>query len=89
MNALGQGEVLNKDFSGTKESKQLKKSKLDVVVEHLQKVYEEEHCVKVKKTWLPSLAFQIQSPYVLDIQDSVNFQKVDLKLGIRVLLLHP
>lgn len=38
--------------------------------------------MKVKKTWLPSLAFQIQSPYVLDIQDSVNFQKVDLKLGI-------
>lgn len=82
LNALGQGEALNKDFSGTKESKQLKKSQLDVVVEHLQKVYEEEHCVKVKKTWLPSLAFQIQSPYVLDIQDSVNFQKVDLKLGI-------
>ena len=65
-----------------RKAKQLKKSQLDVVVEHLQKVYEEEHCVKVKKTWLPSLAFQIQSPYVLDIQDSVNFQKVDLKLGI-------
>lgn len=85
LNALGQGEALNKDFSGTKESKQLKKSQLDVVVEHLQKVYEEEHCVKVKKTWLPSLAFQIQSPYVLDIQDSVNFQKVDLKLGIGIM----
>ena len=68
LNALGQGEALNKDFSGRKESQQLKKSQLDVVVEHLQKLYEEEHCVKVKKTWLPSLAFQIASPYLMEIR---------------------
>lgn len=55
---------------------------MDVVVEHLQQLYEEEHCVKVKKTWLPSLAFQIASPYLMEIQDSAGFKKVDLKLGI-------
>ena len=82
LNMLGQGEALNKDFSGRKESQQLKKSQLDVVVEHLQQLCEEEHCVKVKKTWLPSLAFQIASPYLMEIQDSAGFKKVDLKLGI-------
>ena len=36
LNALGQGEALNKDFSGTKESKQLKKSQAEE-----KKVFEE------------------------------------------------
>ena len=85
LNMLGQGEALNKDFSGRKESQQLKKSQLDVVVEHLQQLYEEEYCVKVKKTWLPSLAFQIVSPYLMEIQDSAGFKKVDLKLGIGIM----
>ena len=82
LNVLGQGEALNRDFSKNTESRQLKKSQLDAAVEYLQQLYEKEQCVPVKKTWLPSLGYQIVSPYLGEIKDSAQFSHLDLRLGI-------
>lgn len=82
LNALGQGEALNKDFSSRTEKRQLKKSQLDVVVEYLERVYQEEHCRQVKRTWLPSLGDLLVSPAFGEIVDSAKFVELDLQLGI-------
>ena len=82
LNELGQGEALNKDFSGNAESRQIKKTQLDVTVEYLAELYAQEQCVPVKKTWLPSLPYQIVSPHLKSVGDSAAFEKLDLKLGV-------
>ena len=82
LNELGQGEALNKDFSGNAESRQIKKTQLDVTVEYLAELYAREQCVPVKKTWLPSLPYQIVSPHLKSVGDSAAFEKLDLKLGV-------
>lgn len=85
LNAIGQGEALNKDLSSHSDSRQLKKTELDVVVEYLQRLYASENAVPVKKTWLPSLGFQICSPYTKDVRDSASFNALDLSVGIGIM----
>lgn len=85
LNMLGQGEALNKDFSGKGESRQLKKTQLDVVVEYLGRLYAEQECAEVKKTWLPSLEYQIVSPHLQVFKDSAGFMNLDLKLGLGIM----
>ena len=82
VNALGQGELINQDLSGTAESNQIKKTQLDVIVEHLQKVYQEEHAKEVMKPWLPSLPGLLESPYTKEVRDSAGFTEGDYTLGI-------
>lgn len=82
LNALGQGEALNKDLSGSREARQLKKTQLEVVVSYLKTLYESQGAVQVKRTWLPSLPYQMQSPYTRIVKDSAGFADLDLKLGI-------
>lgn len=82
VNALGQGELINQDLSGTAESSQIKKTQLDVIVEHLQKVYQEEHAKEVMKPWLPSLPGLLESPYTKEVKDSAGFTEGDYTLGI-------
>ncbi len=82
VNELGQGELINKDLSGPKESNQIKATQLDVVVEHLHEVYESANAVAVRKTWLPSLPTQMVSPYTENVQDSATFDELDLRLGL-------
>lgn len=82
LNALGQGESLNRDLSGSKEAKQLKQTQLAVVVSYLQTLYEAQQAVPVKKTWLPPLPLTILSPYTQDVKDSKDFEALDLRLGV-------
>ena len=69
LNALGQGELVNKDLSEQKEEEQALKTQLDAVVEHIKEVYEAEETVEIKKPWLPSLPQVLLSPYVGDAQE--------------------
>lgn len=82
INALGQGELINRDLSGSDESNQIKKTQLDVIVEHLQTVYEEEDAKEVIKPWLPPLENVIVSPYTIEVRDSSTFEQGDYTLGI-------
>lgn len=82
VNELGQGELINQDLSGPKESNQIKATQLDVIVEHLKEVYESSDSVPVKKTWLPSLPMQMVSPYTMHVADSASFEQLDLELGL-------
>lgn len=82
VNALGQGEVINQDFSTPSESNQIKATQLDVVVEHIHEVYETLSAVPVKKTWLPSLGAQIVSPHLQEVKDSAVYTELDLRVGI-------
>lgn len=82
INALGQGEAINQDFSVPLEGNQIKATQLDVVVGHIHDVYEELDAVPVKKTWLPSLAPQIVSPHMREIVDSAEHKELDLRVGI-------
>lgn len=59
-------------------------------MEHIRKVYEQEQeeqrsvqkIESVKKPWLPPLPEQIVSPYLQEIKDSRNFQKINLEVGV-------
>lgn len=82
VNALGQGEAINQDFSTPSESNQIKATQLDVVVEHIHAVYETLNAVPVKKTWLPSLDTQIVSPHLLEVKDSATYTELNLGVGI-------
>lgn len=82
VNALGQGELINRDLSGSDESNQLKKTQLDVIVEHLNEVYAQEHAKEVRKPWLPSLASVLLSLYTRKAEDSAIFTEGDYTLGI-------
>lgn len=82
VNNLGQGELINQDLSGPQESNQIKDTQLDVIVKHLQEIYESENAVPVMKPWLPSLPAPMCSPYTEEVKDSGSFKKPDYTLGI-------
>lgn len=82
VNSLGQGELINQDLSGPQESNQIKETQLDVIVKHLQEIYEEEDAVSVMKPWLPSLPAPMCSPHTADVRDSADFEIQDYTLGI-------
>ena len=90
VNELGQGELLNQDLSGSEKQNKIRKTQLEVTVEHIRKVYEQEQeeqrsvqkIESVKKPWLPPLPEQIVSPYLQEIKDSRNFQKINLEVGV-------
>lgn len=82
VNGLGQGELINQDLSGTTESNQIKKTQLDVIVQHLRDVYREEPAKEIMKPWLPSLPDMMVSPYTHRVEDSAVFGKGDYTLGI-------
>jgi S-DNA-T family DNA segregation ATPase FtsK/SpoIIIE len=62
INELGQGELINGDLSRNPEGEQIKATQLDVVVNEVNKVYEEQQLPKVKRPWLPPLEYKIVSP---------------------------
>ncbi len=82
INALGQGELINRDLSGSDESSQIKKTQLDVIVSHLKEVYTEEGAKEVIKPWLPPLGDMLVSPYTGEVRDSASFEEGDYTLGI-------
>lgn len=82
VNELGQGELLNQDLSGAKESNQIKATQLDVVVAHLKEIYESCPGEEVRKPWLPSLPTMLVSPYTQAVRDSASHEVLDTTLGI-------
>lgn len=62
INEIGQGELINQDLSGGKESNQLKKTQLDAVVDHIKEIYGVMDTIPVKRPWLPPLKTQIAAP---------------------------
>ena len=82
VNSIGQGELLNQDLSGPKESSQIKETQLDAVVKYIHELYENEHAIPVKKPWLLPLPAAMESPYTRQVKDSASFIKGDYTLGI-------
>lgn len=82
VNTLGQGELLNRDLSGPIKDNQIKETQLDVLVGHMQEVYQQLDAVAVKKTWLPPLKTMIESPYTKEVRDSASFTQGDYTLGL-------
>ncbi|MCP1103080.1 S-DNA-T family DNA segregation ATPase FtsK/SpoIIIE [Aequitasia blattaphilus] len=82
INEIGQGELINQDLGGTRESNQMKETQLDAIVSHIHEVYQGMETVEVKKPWLPSLPGALLSPYTKEVRDSSSFNVLDLTLGI-------
>lgn len=62
VNELGQGELLNEDLDTEEESNEKKMTQLEAIVNYVQRVFEEQHCERVPKPWLPALADRLTSP---------------------------
>jgi len=69
VNELGQGELVNKDLSDQKAEERALKTQLDVVVDHVRKVFDGEDTVEIRKPWLPSLPHLLVSPYVQESEE--------------------
>ena len=82
VNEIGQGVLINQDLSGPKDSNQIKATQLDVIVSHLNDVYESQRSVEVKKPWLPSLGTMMISPHTQKVEDSATFTELDTTLGL-------
>ena len=62
VNELGQGELLNEDLDIGEESNEKKQTELEAIVAYVDKVFENQHCPRVPKPWLPSLPEKMVSP---------------------------
>lgn len=82
VNALGQGELLNQDLSGSDSGNKMKKSQLDVIVDYIHDAYETLDAAEVKKPWLPPLEEKILSPYTQTVADCAGCEELDLTLGL-------
>ncbi|MCH5258790.1 MAG: type VII secretion protein EssC [Lachnospiraceae bacterium] len=86
VNELGQGELINNDLSGIKESGQLEATQLDVTVSYIADVYYKLNVQPVKKPWLPPLSGRIASPslagYEWNVNREINSQPLNLTAEI-------
>ncbi len=78
VNALGQGELINKDLRGSLQEQKSTKTQLDAVVEYIANVYERMECRDVARPWLPSLSDCIVNPN-MNIRTK---DKLDLSIDI-------
>lgn len=62
VNALGQGEVVNRDLSGAAQGEQMKVTQLDAVIQYIAEIAAKLSDTPVRKPWLPPLAKRIVSP---------------------------
>ena len=77
INELGQGELLNENLDDESESGE-KRTQLEAVVDYIEEIFEEQHCEKVPKPWLPSLPFKMIST----IQEIKAMEKLDLSFPL-------
>lgn len=82
VNALGQGELVNRDLSGTMESNQIRKTQLDVVVDYIADVFDGMGLAKIKSPWLPPLTEIMVSPHLKEIRDSAVCDTLDMRAAI-------
>lgn len=62
VNDLGQGMLLNEDLSGGGEEGGVKATQLDITISYLKELFEKEGVESVRKPWLPSLPYILESP---------------------------
>ncbi|MFA9379049.1 MAG: type VII secretion protein EssC [Lachnotalea sp.] len=79
INDLGQGELINQDLSGDKESGKLAVTQLDATIDYIHEIYSQQEVVEVKKPWLPSLKEQILNP--LQLRDAKS-EKLNLQVSV-------
>lgn len=84
VNDLGQGQLINQDLSGSMESNQIRKSELNVIVDHIQETFAGLNLPQIKSPWLPPLSEIMVSPYLADIHDSVEYTTTDLTVPLGV-----
>jgi S-DNA-T family DNA segregation ATPase FtsK/SpoIIIE len=82
MNELGQGELVNQDLSGNKAEKKAKDTQLDVVIDHVNRVFNEKKWIEIKKPWLPSLPKKIVSPLFTKKEEEIVKQGIVLPVGL-------
>lgn len=82
VNSLGQGQLINQDLSGSMESNQIRKTELDVIVDHIGATFESLQIPKIKSPWLPPLEAVMVSPYLNHIEDSAIYTQTDLKVSV-------
>lgn len=83
INDLGQGELLNQDLGEKLESGELKRTQLDVTVDHIAQLYQNINAAPVSKTWLPSLPAYLPAPSAdKEIIDLAQYQELDLRAEI-------
>ena len=84
VNDLGQGQLINQDLSGSMESNQIRKTELDVIVDHIQETFTGLKLPQIKSPWLPPLSEIMVSPYLTDIHDSAEYTTTDLTVSLGV-----
>ena len=84
VNALGQGELVNQDLSEGEEKEQIRATQLDVVVDHINEIFQKQKADPVKRPWLPSLPKQLTSPYIHadQIGDLNTIEELDLNIPL-------
>ncbi len=73
INEVGQGELINRDLGGTIEDNSVKKTELDVIVDHIRRIFDDMNIPMVKSPWLPPLTSVMVSPEFTKVHNSVDF----------------
>ena len=85
VNRLGQGQLVNQDLSGTMESNRIKKTELDVIVDHIKETFESLRIDPIKSPWLPPLSEIMVSPHLKEIEDSADYaEAINLTVSLGV-----
>ena len=92
VNDLGQGMLLNEDLSGGEEEGGVKATQLDITIDYLKELFEAEGVEGVRKPWLPSLAYILESPLGALVEDEAwkkvtsydktSSAKLEIPLGV-------
>lgn len=91
VNDLGQGMLLNEDLSGGEEEGGMKATQLDVTIRYLKELFEKEGVESVRKPWLPSLPYILESPlgavtedeaWKQAAYDGTSFVRLEIPLGV-------
>ncbi|MCM1040674.1 MAG: type VII secretion protein EssC [Ruminococcus sp.] len=82
VNELGQGQLINQDLGGSMESNRIRKTQLDVVVDHIAETFAELSLPMIKSPWLPPLGKIMVSPHLQRIEDSASFKELNLSVAL-------
>lgn len=84
INDIGQGQLVNQDLGGSLENNQIRKTQLDVVIEHIADEFQKTNMPKVKSPWLAPLQKIMVSPNFEEIVDSAQNETMNLTAEIGV-----
>jgi len=82
INKLGQGELLNEDLSEVDPGEDSKLTQLDVIVGHIQQVYEGLSATPVEKPWLPPLTEKLVTNHIARDMDVGLIDSHNLSVAI-------